>query len=73
MGADSDKIKNYLRNGNDWREPLCRGSYGISLEDGRFDGMKEGRRMYLFKNSSWKANDVSESSAQAFWRTAQAF
>jgi hypothetical protein len=60
MGADSDKIKNYLRNGNDWREPLCRGSYGISLEEGRFEGIKTGRRTYFFKNSAWKAGDLSE-------------
>ena len=58
MGADSDKIKTYLRNGNDWQEPLCRGSYGISLEEGRFDGMKPGRRMYYFKNSAWRPDDL---------------
>lgn len=58
MGADSDKIKNYLRNGNDWNEPLCRGSYGISREEGRFEGMKDGRRMYFFKGSAWKAGDL---------------
>ncbi len=59
MGADDEKIKNYLRNGNDWNEPLCRGSYGISLEEGRFEGMKDGRRMYFFKNSAWKNGDIS--------------
>ena len=59
MGADSDKIKTYLRNGNDWREPLCRGSYGISLEEGKFDGIKDGRRMYYFKNSAWNAGDLN--------------
>ncbi len=58
MGADSDKIKTYLRNGNDWQEPLCRGSYGISLEEGRFEGIKPGRRMYYFKNSAWRADDL---------------
>ncbi len=57
MGADADKIKTYLRNGNDWMEPLCRGSYGISLEEGRFEGMKPGRREYLFKNTAWTAAD----------------
>lgn len=60
MGADSDNIKTYLRNGNDWREPLCRGSYGISLEEGKFEGIKEGRRMFYFKNSAWHAGDVDE-------------
>ncbi len=59
MGADSDKIKTYLRNGNDWQEPLCRGSYGISFEEGRLDGIKEGRRRYYFKNSAWKPGDVT--------------
>lgn len=57
MGADDEKIKNYLRNGNDWNEPLCRGSYGISLDEGLFEGMKPGRRFFLFNSASWnKAN-----------------
>jgi len=58
MGANSDRIKRYLHNGNDWAEPLCRGSYGISFEEGRFDGMKDGRRMYYFKNTPWVADDL---------------
>ena len=60
MGADSEKIKTYLRNGNDWQEPLCRGSYGISLEEGKLDGMKSGRRMYYFKNNAWTAENGGE-------------
>ena len=59
MGADSDKLKNYLRNGNDWKEPLCRGSYGISFEEGRFEGMRDGRRTYFFKNLSWRPDDLA--------------
>ena len=58
MGADSDKVKTYIRNGNDWKEPLCRDSYGVSVEEGRLEGMKPGRRTYLFKNSSWNASDL---------------
>jgi hypothetical protein len=58
MGTDSDRIKRYLANGNDWVEPLCRGSYGISLEEGRFEGMKDGRRMYFFKNTPWVVSDL---------------
>lgn len=57
MGADSEKIKTYLANGNDWTEPLCQSSYGISLEEGLFTGMKDGRRIYYFKNSPWKKGD----------------
>ncbi len=59
MGADSEKIKTYLRNGNDWTEPLCRASYGISLDEAKFEGIKPGRRMYYFKNSAWNAGDLS--------------
>jgi hypothetical protein len=59
MGGDSDRIKRYLQNGNDWQEPLCRGSYGISIEEGRYAGMKDGRRMYYFKNTPWRMEDLS--------------
>lgn len=60
MGADSDKIKRYLANGNDWNEPLCRGSNGISLEEGWFDGMKDGRRTYFFKHNAWTPSDIAK-------------
>lgn len=60
MGADSEKIKNYLKNNNDWTEPLCRGSYGISLEEGKFDGMKPGRRVYFFSNGPWEASSAEK-------------
>ena len=58
MGSDSDKIKTYLRNGNDWMEPLCRGSYGINIDEGKLEGMKPGRRVYYFKNAGWKPDDI---------------
>ncbi len=60
MGADSDNIKTYLKNGNDWIEPLCRGSYGISLEEGRIEGMKPGRRTYFFKDQNWTKSDLAK-------------
>ncbi len=59
MGADSEKIKNYLANGNDWNEPLCRGSYGISVDDPLKVELKPGRRMYYFSNNPWKSSDLS--------------
>jgi hypothetical protein len=58
MRADSEKIKTYLANGNDWPEPLCRGSYGISLTEGRFDGMQTGRRMYFFNDQPWNRSSL---------------
>ena len=60
MGADEERIKTYLRNGNDWREPLCRGSYGLSIEGDRFPGIRPTRRIYFFKNVPWTPSDVAE-------------
>ena len=60
MGADEAKIKTYLRNGNDWIEPLCRGSYGLSVDEPKIEGMKPGRRIYLFKNTAWAKADWAQ-------------
>lgn len=60
MGADSANIRDYLAKGNDWREPLCRGSYGVSIDDPLDPGsLRTGRRIYFFKNSSWKPADLN--------------
>ena len=58
MGADSDKIRTFLKNGNDWNEPLCRGSYGLLF--GSSDELKlvPGRRIYYFKDSPWRPSDL---------------
>lgn len=58
MGADDEKIKNYLRNGNDWNEPLCRGSYGISADEPSVEEAKPDRRTYYFSNTAWKRSDL---------------
>lgn len=58
MGADEEKIRTYLRNGNDWREPLCRGSYGVSIDDPPLEGLKTDRRIYLFSNDAWNTADL---------------
>lgn len=58
MGADNDNIRAFLRNGNDWSEPLCRASYGVSLTEGKFDGMKPARRMWYFNDRAWSPDDL---------------
>lgn len=58
MGADDEKIKSFLRNGNDWNEPLCRGSYGFSLEDSFDFDRQPNRRTYYFKSSAWIQTDL---------------
>ncbi len=60
MGADEAKIKTYLRNGNDWIEPLCRGSYGVSVDDPLGVELKPGRRIYYFNNRSWNKADLEK-------------
>jgi hypothetical protein len=58
MGADSEKIRNFLKNGNDWNEPLCRGSYGLPVDEPAIEGLKTSRRIYYFSNAAWRSNDV---------------
>lgn len=60
MGADDKSIRDYLAKGNDWREPLCRGSYGIALDEPLQMNFKPDRRFYIFKNEAWKAGDLQK-------------
>jgi hypothetical protein len=59
MGADSERIRTYLSRGNDWREPLCRESYGLSVDEPPIPLMVPSRRTYYFKNGTWEARDLS--------------
>lgn len=58
MGADDKPIRDFLAKGSDWREPLCRGSYGIALDEPLQMNFKSDRRFYIFKNEAWKAEDL---------------
>ncbi|CAN5788380.1 hypothetical protein BH20ACI4_BH20ACI4_12460 [soil metagenome] len=58
MGADDERIRSFLSNGNDWREPLCRGSYGISLDEQLKMNFKSNRRFYYFNAKPWKKSDL---------------
>lgn len=58
MGSDGEKIRKYLKNGNDWTEPLCRGSYGISVDDTLGAELKPDRRVYYFSNNAWRDSDI---------------
>ena len=60
MGADSEKVRSFLRNGNDWTSPLCRGSYGLSVDDPVNSQLKPGRRKFYFKTSAWNAEDLGK-------------
>ena len=58
MGADAEKIRDFLAKENDWREPLCRGSYGISINEPLNVKFKPNRRFYYFKSTAWEKADL---------------
>lgn len=61
MGADDKSIRDFLADErNDWREPLCRGSYGIALDEPLQMKFKPNRRIYVFNSESrgWRADDL---------------
>jgi hypothetical protein len=60
MGADSDRIRSFLADENDWREPLCKGSYGISVDEPLNINFKQNRRFYYFKSKAWEKSDLEK-------------
>ncbi len=59
MGADDRAIRNSLQLGDDFREPLCRHSYGLAIDepvDMKFD---RSRRLYFFASHAWTEKDLS--------------
>jgi hypothetical protein len=65
MGADDERIRSFLANGNDWTEPLCRASYGISIDEPLRINFKENRRFYYFNDKAWKKSDIEMLGARA--------
>ncbi len=59
MGIDEQNIVGYLNAKNDWREPLCRQSYGISLDEPARK-IDTTRRLYVFNPRSWTKEDLSK-------------
>ncbi|HSB26633.1 MAG TPA: hypothetical protein VLE19_02210 [Pyrinomonadaceae bacterium] len=58
MGIDSDPIRNFLNNGSDFRDDLCRRSYGVALDEPLKTSFAKQRRVYVFNSRSWTAADV---------------
>lgn len=59
MGADDQAIKNTLAAGNDFREPLCRRSYGIAIDEPVDMEFESSRRLYVFANHAWSEKDLA--------------
>jgi hypothetical protein len=60
MGADDKAVRDFLAKDNDWREPLCRGSYGISTDEPLNINFKPNRRIYYFKSKAWEKSDLEK-------------
>lgn len=60
MGADDERIRSFLANENDWNEPLCLGSYGISIDEPLRINFKKNRRFYYFNQKPWKKSDLEK-------------
>jgi hypothetical protein len=59
MGADDASIRGFLASGKDWQEPLCRRSYGFSINEPFEKKITPGRRIYFFNDRAWKKDDLS--------------
>jgi Protein of unknown function (DUF3142) len=52
MGVGQPEASNWVRAGRDFREPACRGSLGVSLDE-PWPSLPSGRRVYAFSPSPW--------------------
>ncbi len=59
MGADERQIKQFLENGGEFTEPLCRTSYGISLDEPLRMEFDYTRRIYIFNDRAWNESDLT--------------
>jgi hypothetical protein len=59
MGADDRAIKNMLASGEDFREPICRESYGVSADEPVTLTFRDARRRYVFNPRPWTKDDVA--------------
>lgn len=60
MGADNGAIRDFMANENDWREPLCRNSYGIAVDEPLNVSFKPNRRFFYFKSRAWEKSDLDK-------------
>lgn len=58
MGADSNGIKNFLNSGSDFRDGICRRSYGVALDEPVKTSFEKQRRVYVFNSHSWTPEDL---------------
>jgi hypothetical protein len=59
MGADDKVIRNLLKSGEDFHEPICRRSYGIAVDEPLDANLDKSRRLYIFNSRPWTAKDAA--------------
>jgi hypothetical protein len=59
MGADRADILQSLALGEDFREPLCRGSVGVSTDEPWPPLLLRGRHVYVFHPRAWTAESFA--------------
>ena len=60
LGADDRTIKNLLASGDDFREPLCRRSYGVATDEVFEMKRDASRRLYIFNNRPWNESSIAD-------------
>jgi hypothetical protein len=59
MGADDKAIKSLLASGGDFRDPICRRSYGIAIDEPLDLKLDNSRRVYIFNSHPWTEKDLA--------------
>ena len=59
MGTDNDSIRSMLAAGKDFRDPLCRRSYGVAADEPVAMEFDSSRRLYVFNVRPWIEKDVA--------------
>jgi hypothetical protein len=59
MGTEDKSVKSFLASNKDWNEPLCRTSYGLSINQPLEYNFLPNRRFYYFSSNSWKPENLS--------------
>jgi hypothetical protein len=58
MGTDEQRIREFISNGNDWNEKICRTSFGLLAGDPLKNSIDGSRRIYFFKTEPWEKADL---------------
>lgn len=58
LGKDDHAIKLFLERGKDFKEPICRRSYGVAVDEPLAMTFDPPRRQYIFNVRAWTEQDV---------------